>query len=1119
MAKWIKYTLLPLGLTLAVIALIIILAGLLIQTRPVKNKLALFIEQHAPDYIDGQLSIGEIEGNFFSHIKLNDVLLTCQGDTVSRIANLSLHYDLWPLTKGRLQIHTARVNRPRLQFKQLNDSTWNVQQIMKPAPKKAGGDSSGNFMLSLAALQITEGSVSIESPDTLLPRNIDKINTRLSAFLTGDKQQVTIDSFSMSASRPDLELRQLTFRFRRNTNRIELSDLKIRTARNQLSGSVAYAREKSGKSSADLESDPIRIQEFSFFLPKLTLPATPLLKIDAVMEDEILHAVVDLKDQEQHIHLDLKSKNFATFLYNPGKTILEYRLTGDLKKVDLAHWLGKPDLKYLINGQLSAEGTGVDTKTATARLTGRFTESRLADYPLDMLEVNLLFDQGTLNGTAQGYGDFGAFQVRPKITGLNSEPAYFVDITTRKLDLAALTGVDSLKSNINMQVKASGKGFDPRSAVAKAVFNMSRSQFKQIHIDTVFANAQYGDENITIDSLRLETGDLTLFASGNYSLHATSDVRLAANFKSLDEFGSFLPIDSIQTSGSIEGRLTGEKDSLNLAATLKLNESNYGDFSFGDLQLNTRTVLTVADTLLTANLQVNNLSNQSFGLDSVSARMEGSLDSVFVAANFHGKDLTSQIQSGILPGEKLRFLITRWLINYKNERWALVRSPATIEIDSANYRISDFKIASGKADSSQYIMANGTVSRTGNEDFQMELANINLARLMDLFQIGTNASGLANLNLSLTGAAASPLLKADLGFRRAVFNDYPIRKLEGTVNYKDSRLNVESQIIPRDSGQIDLTGTIPLHLRLDSMTFNFDPQGSVNALVTVRQFPLAVLNAFVMADEINGLINGKISLDGPGESPNPKGNLAMKNGSFKMREYGIDYRDIDFNIGFSPQKIELDTFLIETDDGRMTATGRIDFNSSFYSGDVSQSEIKVNFNKFNPFDHDQFNMQLSGNAGLSGEKGKVVFDGSLNVPRSEIFLPAVLSLMGRMNTAELPEPILIREMKKMSEQPDTIRPTRTEVSKDTAGPAYFENLTGKIRLKIPRNTWIKSDDMHIELSGDLELIKNKEFFELFGTADIVRGQYDLFGKTFVINEGIIRFQGGEEITPVLDITA
>ena len=61
--------------------------------------------------------------------------------------------------------------------------------------------------------------------------------------------------------------------------------------------------------------------------------------------------------------------------------------------------------------------------------------------------------------------------------------------------------------------------------------------------------------------------------------------------------------------------------------------------------------------------------------------------------------------------------------------------------------------------------------------------------------------------------------------------------------------------------------------------------------------------------------------------------------------------------------------------------------------------------------------------------------------------------------------------------------------------------------------------MRIEISGELEVKKNKEYFELFGSVDVVRGQYDLLGKTFNIEEGSISFQGGEELQPRMNISA
>jgi translocation and assembly module TamB len=119
-----------------------------------------------------------------------------------------------------------------------------------------------------------------------------------------------------------------------------------------------------------------------------------------------------------------------------------------------------------------------------------------------------------------------------------------------------------------------------------------------------------------------------------------------------------------------------------------------------------------------------------------------------------------------------------------------------------------------------------------------------------------------------------------------------------------------------------------------------------------------------------------------------------------------------------------------------------------------------------------------------------------------------------------PNQFWLEELEKMEQRGDTLSlAEKKQIDTDTVRFDYFDNFKGNLRIRIPRNTWIKNDDMYIEISGDVELRKNFEFFELFGSVDVVRGQYDLLGKTFVIDEGSISFQGGEEMMPHMDIKA
>lgn len=205
----------------------------------------------------------------------------------------------------------------------------------------------------------------------------------------------------------------------------------------------------------------------------------------------------------------------------------------------------------------------------------------------------------------------------------------------------------------------------------------------------------------------------------------------------------------------------------------------------------------------------------------------------------------------------------------------------------------------------------------------------------------------------------------------------------------------------------------------------------------------------------------------------------------------------------------------------MKATGEVNFSSDFYKGNIRESKIDISFDKFNPFNHKQFNMQLSGNGSLQGKTGDVVFESDLTIPQSEFNLPAILRIFGKFNVPDMPTPILMREMAENAQTGDSLHINETaQIKADIPKvPAYFDRLKGKAHIRIPKNTWIKSEDMRIELSGDLELIKSNEFFEVFGTVDVVRGQYDLMGKTFIIDKGNITFQGGEEIMPQLDIVA
>jgi translocation and assembly module TamB len=76
MKKVIKHILRILGWMILGIIILLVLVSLLIQTRPVKNKLADVAENQSSKFIHGELAVGKIDGNFFTEIILEDFLVS-----------------------------------------------------------------------------------------------------------------------------------------------------------------------------------------------------------------------------------------------------------------------------------------------------------------------------------------------------------------------------------------------------------------------------------------------------------------------------------------------------------------------------------------------------------------------------------------------------------------------------------------------------------------------------------------------------------------------------------------------------------------------------------------------------------------------------------------------------------------------------------------------------------------------------------------------------------------------------------------------------------------------------------------------------------------------------------
>ncbi|MFV0377561.1 MAG: translocation/assembly module TamB domain-containing protein [Mangrovibacterium sp.] len=1101
--------------------LVLLLALLmLLQTPAAKNQLLRLAEKQANGFLNATLTIGKLEGNFWSGLRLKQVVLTNKADTLASIASVSLRYNLKALLTREVRLDTIQIDEPRLNLVQLSDSTWNLEHLLKATePDSTASTETTPFAwtIRLQSVTLSNGKISIQSPDSLIPRQIDSLYVQLTALYSKKQQLLRLHSLSLQTRQPNLQLKQLRFSLNREGTLTTLSGFELLTGQNKLTGKAQYAETAAGQTSVELATAPLQTDEFRFALPELSINIQPEISWKASLHNDSLNTELALGYKQQTIALQLQSANFYKWLTQPGGELLSYRARVNFANVRPNEWSGQKELKGLLNGWVKLAGAGTNPKTLQADLEIKLHQSKVADYQIGQFSGKVAYRAGSLNADARLSAAFGRLTASAALNNLFASPVYRLTVKADQLNLAPLMGNDSLQSNINLQAGLTGQGFDPQTLSAAFKLNGQPSVLMGIAVDTAFATGSFARQTFRLDSLYAATSSLRVRASGNYELKGHSSIGLVAELLSLDAFSAFLPDADVQSHGRVEAHLSGPADSLAITADGKLLETRYNDYHLETVGLQAKGYLKANGLVLKSKLRAEQFTSNALNLDSLVVESQLLTDSLHLKAGVFGNELNSTLATTVFWKNLIRLRLEDWRINVRNQKWKLAQA-AVFEVDSAAYRLSNFDL---RAAHGQRVRAGGLFSTSGNEDFSLTIEKLKLNELLQTFGVPPGLNGLFNGELTLKGTAAQPLIDGAFKVDSTQIAGYALSKAEGQLSYGDSALSFSSELKPELEGRFLASVQIPLTLNFESFANALLPDGPLTATVTLNELPLNLLSSFIQAKELSGMLNGELKVSGSPNAPDPSGFFTLSDGLLLMPELGIDYRKMQFRSSFSRQLVSLDTLSISSADGSVSGSGKINFNSAFYKGEVQHSDVTLRFRKFNPVNLKQLNMQVNGDASLSGNQQALVFGGKLVIPQSVIDLGTAMRLFGQVYTPDLPPSILMQELERQQQQLLTSAAEAGDVTPadSTQANALLDKLTGKIKVNIPKNTWIKSQNLRIELSGDLEVLKSSSFFEIFGTVTVVRGQYELFGRTFVVSEGEIAFEGGEDINPTINLRA
>lgn len=1111
MRKGGKYLLIVFAGFFLLTAILLLITQTAFFRERVKKKLITVTENQ----LNLSLDIEKLEGNFFSNIHFQNIHLYQNDSTVALLPSLRIHYNLWDLPGLVISIDSVVIDEPQINMWQKNDSTWNLNSLLKanditdPKTQKPF-----NFEIKVSHFAIKNGGVSISSFSSIIPQKTKNINLTVNGSYSESETKIHLQKFNFATENPSLVLKNLSGIYKMNEDGIQVDSLHLLSEGSTIDIKGKYAAIENASSTIDARK--IDNKELAIFIPSFKLLCSPALKTTLITKNDSVTAQVELQHNNQSLKANILLRKLDNLLSK--KEPVPYFADLNFKNFRLENWIETSNQKALINGNIHINGTNALNLKSEISVLANLKNSQYEDVVFNALTFSGVYNHDNLNAKLDVNSDYGHVEIAGILKNISATPTYQARIKSRNFNLTAF--VPEIKgTTLNGIIQAEGMGFDIKNVLGKAEITLSQSSVYEFPFDSLYANVSLSKLNLNIDSLRLEAPGANAYGIGNVNLDSLILKSLIyAHITSLDVIDSLviLPVqfDSLNSVTAISGPI----DQLKIEGDVDIY--NASGYSVETKKANAKYLVSVKND--SVNVSVTTIASSVItgpaSWDTTFVDFNYNDSGVDIDANVIWKDtINASIRTHITIGDTMLFEIPKFEVKTLLSDYFLPDTMQTSiygneKIEIENFRIKDYN-------REDFVLAaNGTISTSDTNAFKIELNQFGLQQLNSILNLSDSINGLLKSEISISGTSQNPLVVGSVGIENPQFGKYSVASLLTKFNYINQNGFVE--FTTSDLGNSFYASiNAPFKAYIDSSKLIYSPPESFNAnfifdSLEVSQFT----DRLIYSDSISGIIDGKIEARGDLTNPQFFGKLDFTNGHFADKTIGIDYNKIRSSLVFDGKKVTIDKVLIQQRNGLLSLTGEIEFDSTLIKGNVKSSSLQLDANNFFITQHRNYEILIDANSFVKTDKQHPEFGGKVKVIRSDIYLPALMP--ENKTNIETDVPLLVQAIQATqdstaSNDSITVLNPKAEHKKS----ALYDNLTGRLNVEIPRNTWIKNDDMKLELSGDLEIVKTGSYFEIFGNIDVLRGQYILYGKKLNVQESQIIFQGGEELDPRLNIIA
>ena len=439
--------------------------------------------------------------------------------------------------------------------------------------------------------------------------------------------------------------------------------------------------------------------------------------------------------------------------------------------------------------------------------------------------------------------------------------------------------------------------------------------------------------------------------------------------------------------------------------------------------------------------------------------------------------------------------------------WVLSR-PTRVAWTESSLSVDSLEIAGFGGDPMR-IVAGGTLTRGGDSNFRLHAEAFHIARALQIAQReDVDVSGVVDLTLSVLGPSERPVIDAVFEIEEPQIGQVRLSRADGSLQYaeRSSRFSLEGWSNERHV--VDAEGVFPFDLALIDVSERVTDE-PMDVAVTADSLPAAIALGYLSAlQNVQGLVSADFHIGGTSRNPEPSGTVRLTEGAWTVEALGVRHTGVGGEIELRPDRT-LEVSLATTRSGTSRVAGTVTLD------ELSDPalDLIVAFDRFLAVDRSDMESTISGQFQLTGRYRLPLAEGALRVDEGTLF---VEEFERSSSIVDLSDPMLYADGFAV----DTTVFVSQPVLAGIRNP-FLDNLRVDIDLSVPRDMWLRSNDMNVEMGGDLLVRYDRREGDLvlIGELQALRGSYILFGRTFEVTDGTVSFIGQPGVNPTLGIQA